>query len=228
MENIEDIKKGVKIYQSLSNKTEIYLYNNILYKLFNDHSQIESRERILNILHKNPIKECPKIYSLLYEGDLKGYGMEYLKKYKTLRKTKNINCDLKKEYCHKIIKIYEYFKKLGFIYYDFHTLNVLVNKNDLKLIDIDSVLMYSNEKDITGKKYLNELVLSILYDCIFFDYQIYFDKKERYDIQEILCSDLSYSLNKVGSLEELDYYIDTINNKKIKEMKKKLPKGVLK
>jgi len=230
MVSIEELKKNGRFIKSLSklNKSNIYLYDDILYKVFNDYKEFEFRENMLKQLYEKPIDDCSKICSLLYNGSLIGYGMEYYKKYKVLKNVKKINYELKKNYCHKIINVYNNLKKLGYIYYDFHELNILVNKENLRLIDIDSCIPISDKNDLLATKYLNELILSLLFDCNFFDKQMYFDKPKRCEIQNILYSDLSYNYNKIGSLDELDKYVENITDKKIKSIKKRLPKNVLK
>ena len=228
MENIKDIKKGVRISKGIATSAELYLYKDVLYKLFNDSKELEIKEEVLSTLHKLPINGCSNIYSLIYDKELKGYGMEYYEDYKVLKKVRKISFNLKKEYCHKLIEIYKNLKELGFIYYDFHTQNILVNSDDLKLIDIDSCLNITKENEILGSRYLNELVLSIVFDTYFFEYMIYFSKQTRKEIQEILYSGLSYDYNEKGSLDELDYYIQNIEKRDIKDLKKRLPKNILK
>ena len=229
MENIKEIKKGTKISNKLTSEASLYLYNNTLYKIFNNNIQnIEEKEDVLNTLYKYPIDGCSKIYSLLYDGDLIGYGMEYYDDFTTLKKVKKIPLELKKEYSHKLIGLYKKLKEVGYIYYDFHEQNILVNKNDLKLIDIDSCLYNSRENDIIGTRFLNELILSMVFDCVFFECQIYYMKSDRKRIFDILYSGLSYEYGEKGSLNELDEYIENIDKKMIKEFKKQLPKNMLK
>ena len=239
MEKIKDIRKGTKISNSIASDANLYLYNNLVYKLYKknmmvkgvEHDELldyEAKEDILNTLYKYPIEDCAKICEILQEDTLLGYGMEYYGDYKTLRKTKKIEFENKKIYIHKIIELYKKIRDMGYIYYDFHEQNVLVNSKELRLIDIDSCLYKTRENDILGIKYLNELVLEILFDCIFFEIKVYYTKNEIKHFSDILYSGLSYDYNEKGSLEELEEYVQSISKKDIKELKKKLPKSLLK
>lgn len=225
MENIEDIKNGKKISNSLTN--ELYLYNNILYKIFNNLFDIEKKELLLKKLYNNPIKDCSNIYNFLYEDELIGYGMEYYNNYIPLKKIKKIPFEYKKIYAHKLIEIYNKLKELGYIYYDFHGDNILVNKDELKLIDIDNCLLNNEFNNKLGTRILSEMIVSILFDCKFFDYQVYFYKDEQEKIIDILFSGLNDGYNKIN-LNELNNYIEDLTKKDIKIIKKYLPKNILK
>lgn len=225
MENIKEIKKGIRISKTTATEANLYLYNNTLYKIFNSEiMDLGTREDILNTLYNHPIEGCARIESLLYGSSLLGYGMEYYDNFITLNKTKKIPLELRKEYSHKLIDIYRKLSEAGYIYYDFHKQNILVNEEDLKLIDIDSCLYNSHENNALGMRYLNEIVLSILFDTNFFEYQVYYTKCERKCFCDILYSGLSYEYCENGSLDELDDYIDSLEEKDIKMITKKLPK----
>ena len=161
---IKEIKKGVKISNGLSTEAKLYLYDGVLYKIFENASDIRVRENVLNELRHAPINGCPRIYSLLYDYDFIGYGMEYLKNYIPLIKVKKLPLEAKKLYIHKLIELYNELKDMGYIYWDFHERNVLVDFNELRLVDVDSCLYNTRENDVLGTCYLNELILSILFD----------------------------------------------------------------
>ena len=185
------------------------------------------REDILNTLYKYPIEGCPRIYSLLYDKKLLGYGMEYYKEFKPLRKEKLIPVDLKKEYSHRLIFLFIKLKEAGYIYNDFHDRNVLVNSNDLKLIDIDSCSYDSGNSSINGANLLNKLIMSIIFDCDF--YKIGCKPKSKQDeILDILYSGLSYGFYEDSSLDELEEFIEDIDKEKIEYIKIKLPKTIFK
>ncbi len=224
MYTLDDIRKGKKLSKKYSLNSDLFIYNGVLYKIFNESRELENKEKVLNTLYKVPVDGCSNIYSLIYDKELRGYGMEYYKSYKTLRSIKKIPFDLKKIYCHKLIEIYNKLKELGYIYYDFHKDNVLVKTYDLKLIDIDSCLNNTRENNMLGMKYLNEMILSILFDTNYFEYQIYYTGYERKVFVDTLYSGLSYEHCENGSLDELDYYIEGLLEKDIKKVKKKLPK----
>ena len=224
MENIEEIKKGKRLSNGITIVPNLYLYNGKLYKLFKNESDLNLRTDILDSLYDKTIHDCARISSVLYDDKLEGYGMEYYKDYKELAKLKRIPTELKKIYIQKMIEVYKELIKRGFVFWDFHGHNVLVKSDEIRLIDVDSCLKLSKESDILGTRYLNELVLKLLFDSDFFDYQVYYGKEKTKQVTDLFYSDLSYESSEKGSLEELDEYAQSITESEIRNKKKQIDK----
>ncbi len=224
MENIVDIKKSKKISGGLAKEAELFLYKNYVYKLFISKANLQLKTKILDELYDKPVNNCARVCSILYDDDLLGYSMEYYKKYCELAKFKKTPIYFKKIYVDKLIDIYKELKTRGFIFYDFHGHNVLVNDEELRLIDIDSCLEFSDENDKLGSRYLNEFVLSLVFDTNYFDRRQCYGILTKNDVEAELYSDLSYNYGERVSLDELNEYIQGINDKEIKAKKKRLAK----
>ena len=220
MESISEIKTGKRI-KVLATEADLILYKGKLYKLFNSTNNLKLKISILDELYDRPIDNCTKINEILYDDTLLGYSMPYYKDYTEAGRI-NAPLKLKKIYTRKLIDIYRELKQRGFVFYDFHDGNVLVKRDELVLVDIDSCIELSNENDILGTRYLNELILSNVFGCNLSICKAYYGKQKYEQINECLYSDLSYTYKEKGSLDELDDYIQSINKTDVKNMQKKI------
>lgn len=144
----------------------------------------EKREQRLELIGDIIGKEylVPKylVYiNKLMPSNLEGYGMDFVSNYKpvsSISNSKNYSHKEKLEICKKICDAITGLERYGVSYWDVHSENVLVNKDDIKICDMDAV----TTKKIDGEflyrvdlaqsyKHLTSLVLSILYGMDEFD-----------------------------------------------------------
>lgn len=115
------------------------------------------------------------LYTLKIDtSNYKGYGMDFLKDYKTLSSVIEKNdysfqdrMNLCKNLCNAITRL----EKYKVAYWDLHTENILLDKENIKICDMDSIVSakvsgYIEYKKtlVTSYKYLSLLLLSILYN----------------------------------------------------------------
>ncbi len=234
MEKIEIRKSiikncGKKIGKSCNTESNIYLLYNEVVKIIN-FNLIEQREEIILNFALNNIEHCTEITKMLYENNkFYGFSMIYYDEYKLLsRCLGKINLVNKKIYCHQLIETYKNIKeKLGVLYYDFHSNNIMIKNNDLILLDIDSCIDYNIVNEKLSMEYLLQMVLQIIFDCSLDGIGYGFlSKEKRKQINDILFHNEIFNFEK-QNINEIDESIEDINNKKINQIKKQIPNSLL-
>lgn len=155
-------------------EAELFLVNNEVYKIFESYLATR-KQKLMEFLHDNNLDLPISINNLFYENnEFIGYSMEFYKNYNTLYDVLKSNISLK-ERCDialELVNIYEKLINNKIVYYDFHSKNILLNK-DIKLLDVDSSY-YKVDKnyDIQARRNLLLLIITILTGVDFnFDYE---------------------------------------------------------
>lgn len=190
-----------------------YTYDNIpsgeSSRFYNDENYIkiihpgllkDDREKIVRELYyfNHPNIVTPK-FILKDKSGFIGYGMDFLKDYKSLAlhlELDNLSFDERKELMIRLSKIFDYFDEKKFAYFDIHSNNILYKDGDIKIIDLDSGVInpYINDRvdfDLgirASKKALVRYTLSTIYDIT------------------------NYELLSLNSLKDRKYYQDLMNN----------------
>ena len=160
----------------------------------------DDREKIVRQLHyfNHPDVVIPK-FILKDKTGFIGYGMDFLKDYKSLSfhlDVDNLSFDERKELMIRISKIFDYFDEKKFAYCDIHSDNILYKDGDIKLIDLDSGILkpYINGKvnyDLgirIAKKSLVRYALSTMHDISSYELMFLNKVKDRKYYQNFINS----------------------------------------
>lgn len=108
------------------------------------HSKLlkDDREKIIkNLYYFDNSDIVTPLFSLTEKNKFIGYGMEYLNGYIDFADyldKDNTSFEERKELMIRLSKIFDYFDKMKFAYYDLHAWNILYKDGDIKLIDLDA------------------------------------------------------------------------------------------
>lgn len=150
---IKQLKKSIKskmipITKRLNTESELYLYNETLIKLYNSKVNLEDKKRILEKLSTLDVKGCLIPNYALYEGNtLSGIQMDYLYDYDAIYDILNdgsLDFNTRKMIALKICQIILEIETKNAIYHDIHEDNILIKENDIKVIDMDNILLLMN------------------------------------------------------------------------------------
>ena len=161
-------RKLIHINTRLNTESDIYLYKEYLIKLYNYKVDINNKKKILEKLNTINIEGCviPE-YALFNGKDLIGVQMEYLYDYDALYdllSIKNIDYNIRKNIAIKICQIILEIEKNDAIYYDIHEDNFLIRNQNVKTIDMDSILLrsrFDNEEYEINRLELEKLIKEI-------------------------------------------------------------------
>jgi len=165
---LDNSYKKNKLKNLNNQESKLYTYENYLYKKI--HNYLLTKERIqtideLSILN-NPSYVTPKKI-VIYKNKINGYLMNYYKEYKQITQyilNKNITLEERKNISKKICMLIKELENIDILYTDIHSDNILIKDNDIKLIDMDSVLMPWNNKDIEIRNKIKIYIQNYLAD----------------------------------------------------------------
>lgn len=217
----KEYKKDHIMPNGIHNESELYLYNGDIIKLFNKRISFDRQRTILS-LDEIERQECiiPK-YSIIYGSNIVGYGMEYLKDFSTLFRLiedESLSFSDRKQIAIKLYQIIMYLERIGVCYPDIHTGNFLYSNNDIRVIDMDSVMLDT----ICGKDNFNHnielsyLRLARLCFTILINMRVILpfelNSIEQSDIIEFFDGDKKDYFKYIFGYEKSDkYFIDTID-----------------
>ena len=203
---------------------DIYLYKEYLIKLYNYKVDINNKKKILEKLNTINIEGCviPE-YALFNGKDLIGVQMEYLYDYDALYdllSIKNIDYNIRKNIAIKICQIILEIEKNDAIYYDIHEDNFLIRNQNVKTIDMDSILLrsrFDNEEyeinRLEARRRLIYLCMQLLLNTIDFNItnikdsrakSIYaLSSKKQKELYDFAFLDMN---NEINPLDYLDYF----------------------
>ncbi len=170
-ENYDEIKeKGIALknaYQGVGSNPPI-LYNGLVYKPFT--TKVRKKEKLILQLEKLNLEYLAKIRGIFtYKGKVQGYMYQYVQG-KLLRDwlEKDMPFDIRQKLIEELVLTDETLISNGLNYFDYHTANMLV-RDDIKLIDIDSITKINIYNRLCTKRFLFDLIISIYanYDITF-------------------------------------------------------------
>lgn len=217
----KEYKKDHIIPNGIHNESELYLYNNDIIKLFNKRISFDRQRTILS-LDKIDRQECviPK-YSIIHGINIVGYGMDYLKDFSTLFKLvedETLSFNERKQIAIKLYQIIMYLERIGVCYPDIHTGNFLYSNDDIRVIDMDSVLFDTicDKDNFNYNVKLSYLRLARLCFTILINMRIILpfelNSIEQSDIIEFFDNDKKDYFKYIFGYEKRNkYFIDTIN-----------------
>ena len=181
LERIEysDVKKYKRyIPFDLNTNSKLYFDGDLIHKI--PHFKERDFLKIISMVDSLKLNELIEIKKLIYKNEtIVGYSMKNYKEYKSLRKLKNRNFELKRTDCIKIIKCVEVLSNNNISFFDCQLSNILLNpkNNDMKICDIDG-LTFNEEKTLnySDLKKILCLILAYLYNI------------KEYDIRNVLLS----------------------------------------
>lgn len=142
--------KMIPITKRLNTESELYLYNETLIKLYNSKVNLEDKKRILEKLSTLDVKGCLIPNYALYEGNtLSGIQMDYLYDYDAIYdilNDGNLDFNTRKMIAFKICQIILEIESKNAIYHDIHEDNILIKESDIKVIDMDNILLPNSDK----------------------------------------------------------------------------------
>lgn len=217
-------RKLIHINTRLNTESDIYLYKDYLIKLYNYKVDINNKKKILEKLNTINIEGCviPE-YALFNGKDLIGVQMEYLYDYDALYdllSIKNIDYNIRKNIAIKICQIILEIEKNDAIYYDIHEDNFLIRNQNVKTIDMDSILLrsrFDNEEyeinRLEARRRLIYLCMQLLLNTIDFNItnikdsrakSIYaLSSKKQKELYDFAFLDMN---NEINPLDYLDYF----------------------
>lgn len=227
-----------------SDKNIVFKRGNLTYKILKDDERYKEKTIIrLDELSENKSLVLP--LELLYHKDeFIGYTMIYYKQYQVLfnlLKDPNLSFEQRKRICEKLIQIQNYLLDKDYAYFDFHSHNVLINGEDIKLIDMESgefkgdygIFSASFTHDTfhqylyLGNKSLNQLILSILYG-VYTSEVLEYAKKHKKELLKYIPKELKpLLLNIVDSEQTIvnpKHYMDLLDEDFINSSKLVLKK----
>ena len=225
----KQLKKSIKskmipITKRLNTESELYLYNETLIKLYNSKVNLEDKKRILDKLSTFDIKECLTPTFALYEGStLSGIQMDYLYDYDAIYdilNNSNLDFNTRKMIAFKICQIILEIESKNAIYHDIHEDNILIKGNDIKVIDMDNILLpneldkYEYEIDrLQSRRRLIYLCMQLLLNKVDFNISDLHDSRARsiYTLsspkqKEFYSFTFLGTDNKINPADYLDYF----------------------
>lgn len=174
--NLEDLKNKDKLLNklninSVNNESELYLVGNEVYKII-DESIRETREKLVRESLKYGLKGIVDIKDFLGDSNnnFLGYVMPIVNGNPLFMMFNKLSFKRKLEIINKLDQIFLDLYDKGFIYIDFHTSNVMINKNVITLLDRDGMLL---KDDLSYGfifwivNFLWATIISVLYDYDF-------------------------------------------------------------
>ena len=146
-----EYKNISKLYipKDMHNTDKLFIKDGMIYKIFNDNSFIDEKERNITFLINNQIPNTPIIYEKLYDSNsFIGYTMEYIKDTITFRQAigKNISLDSKMSAIRDVYESMKYLHSHNIYLGDIHSDNMLVSSNGHGyLIDLEELRFPSDE-----------------------------------------------------------------------------------
>lgn len=239
--NKNEIKSFKKIENVYHRESNIYLADkNTLYKILYPSTAL-LREQAIYRLTLMDNKDCilPKDIIFNYNFDFMGYSMRYLYNYQVSTKILHSKMSYQErlEIAKRIAKIIESFKGDDIIYWDLHPDNIMIHKNDIKIIDMDSVKFKDDyrsddyfEEEKSSRKSLALLCLSYLSDMNIMDFpqgnilnslqEIFSNSFKGSGLEEIAENIFDYPEHLINPSEFLDY----LNEEDLIESKQRLIK----
>lgn len=162
----KDVKKYKRyIPFDICTNSRLYYNKDLIHKIF--FYKTRDFDNILKKIDELKLEELVELKKIIYKnGFIVGYSMKNYKEYKSLNKFKNRKFVLKKEDCYKVVKAFDKLLKNNLSYVDLTTSNILLNKktNDIKICDLDSLILKDYESDELDLKKLLIFTLSYLYN----------------------------------------------------------------
>ena len=203
-----------------SNESKCYFDRNRVYKVFKDNIDVESRIDVIKQFLNNNIQGCPQLHEFIYDyGRIVGYSMEYYKK--AIPFSGKMRFKFIKKKCLELLYLYMQLKdRYDLCYADFHNGNVCINNSSILLLDVDSCLLGKNINENITDKYLLDYILSVIYNVLFFECEIYFTQEERKTIRDEL-----YKGNDgtIRSVKDLEQFISTVTKSEVKKVLRRIP-----
>ncbi len=137
--------KTIPITRRLNTESKLYLYNETLIKIYKSNVNLDDKRRILDTISSFDIKGCLIPDFALYEKDtLCGIQMNYLFDYDSIYNiinNENLDFKIRRDIAFKICQIILAIERKNTIYQDIHEDNILINNKDIKIIDMDNILL---------------------------------------------------------------------------------------
>ena len=196
--NENNLSNMKKLNLPLHEESEIYVLDNSLYKIYYPYFRTSQRKETVDKLNTLDNSNCViPLYGINNQkNEFCGIVMNYLKDYYTLSyylKHYSIKLEDRKKIVKLLAEILQYLDSMGICYYDIHSENFMINKDDLKVIDLDSSYMYKNLDNKTIKAVMranNNLLFELCFGVLY-----------NYDFRhlKIRSSDLMNVINKANS-----------------------------
>lgn len=203
-----------------SNESKCYFDRNRVYKIFKDNIDVESRIDVIKQFLNNNIQGCPQLHEFIYDYErIVGYSMEYYKR--AIPFSGKMRFKFVKKKCLELLYLYMQLKdRYDLCYVDFHNGNVCINNSSILLLDVDSCLLGKNINESITDKYLLDYILSVIYNVMFFECEIYFTQEERKAIRDEL-----YKGNggTIRSVKDLEQFISTVTKSEVKKVLRRIP-----
>lgn len=203
-----------------SNESKCYFDRNRVYKVFKDNIDVESRIDVIKQFLNNNIQGCPQLHEFIYDYErIVGYSMEYYKG--AIPFSGKMRFEFVKKKCLELLYLYMQLKdRYDLCYVDFHNGNVCINNSSILLLDVDSCLLGKNINESITDKYLLDYILSVIYNVMFFECEIYFTQEERKTIRDEL-----YKGNDgtIRSVKDLEQFISTVTKSEVKKVLRRIP-----
>ena len=203
-----------------SNESKCYFDRNRVYKVFKDNIDVESRIDVIKQFLNNNIQGCPQLHEFIYDYErIVGYSMEYYKG--AIPFSGKMRFEFVKKKCLELLYLYMQLKdRYDLCYADFHSGNVCINNSSILLLDVDSCLLGKNINESITDKYLLDYILSVIYNVMFFECEIYFTPEERKAIRDEL-----YKGNDgtIRSVKDLEQFISTVTKSEVRKVLRRIP-----
>lgn len=137
--------KMIPIARRLNTESKLYLYNETLIKIYKSNVNLDDKRRILEKISSFDIEGCLIPDFALYENNnLSGIQMDYLFDYDSIYdilSDGSLDYKVRKDIAFKICQIILEIENKNAIYQDIHEDNILINNEDIKVIDMDNILL---------------------------------------------------------------------------------------
>ena len=162
----KDVKKYKRyIPFDVNTNSRLYFDKDLMHKIF--FYKTRDFDNILKKIDELKLEELVELKKLIYKNNfIVGYSIKNYKEYKSLNKYKNRKLKFKKQDCYKIVKAFDNLLKNNLSYVDLTPSNILLNKetNDIKICDLDSLILKDCESNKLDLKKLLIFILSYLYN----------------------------------------------------------------
>ena len=143
----DDMSK-LNIPQGMHNTDQLFIRDGVIYKIFNDNSFIDEKERNIDFLIQNKIINSPEIYAKIYKkNDFCGYTMEYITNSLTFRQAikENIPIDEKLQAITDVYEAMKFLHSYDICLGDIHSDNMLISGGKGYLIDLEEIRFPGDE-----------------------------------------------------------------------------------